>query len=288
MRKLVGVGIAAAVLGLASVASAEDAKLPVRYADRPLTLPKMTLAPEFSLPLVHVEGAGLAFNGVGLNLGAAFGVIDDLTVDVTPLSLLIGRTDVAGLFGGSQTKAYYGTFRLGATYRFLHTEVADIGARAEFGATGANDVIHLTGSIPVLLRLAHVVRIDTGFAFSGLFPTKSGAKVDGAMGSVGTSPTVLSAVGKAGIPVDVTVQIVDAFFAGLDTGFGIGSFHGKVDQSCFMPLGFRVGGTIGGDKPVVDLTGNFGFPFFLLGADSKPPFTNIWQVGLDARAYFQL
>lgn len=289
MRKLVCAGMVFGAMAVASTASADESKLPLRYTDRPLTLPKMTLAPEFGLALDHFEtpffGASLAVNAVGLNLGAAFGVIDDLTVDITPLTMLIGRSDAGNT---SQTKVFYGTFRLGATYRFLHTEVADIGARAEFGATGANDTIHLTGMIPVLLRLGHIVRIDTGFAFSGFFPTKGG-KVDGGMGTVGAAVPGVASLGEgAGIPVNVTFQIADPFFAGLDTGFGIASFRGTVSDNCFMPLGFHAGGTIGGDKPLADITGSFSFPYFLVGADSKPPFSNLWQVGLDARAYFQL
>jgi hypothetical protein len=55
-----------------------------------------------------------------------------------------------------------------------------------------------------------------------------------------------------------------------------------------MPLGLHAGGTIGGDKPIVDIIGNFGFPVFLIGSDSKPPTTELWQIGLTARAYLQL
>jgi hypothetical protein len=38
----------------------------------------------------------------------------------------------------------------------------------------------------------------------------------------------------------------------------------------------------------VDLVGRFNFPAFLLSADPDPPLTEIWQVGLDARAYIDL
>jgi hypothetical protein len=55
-----------------------------------------------------------------------------------------------------------------------------------------------------------------------------------------------------------------------------------------MPLGARVGSTIGGEEPIMDLTAAFAFPAFLWGFDPDPPHTASWQVGLDARAYFQL
>ena len=263
-------------------------KFPVPFVERPLTLPKMMLAPQFQIGLTHAELGNFAFNGVGLNVGAAFGVIDDLTVDIVPLTLLIGRTDAGGF---SDTKAYYGTFRLGATYRFFHADVVDIGGRVEFGATGFDDTIHLTAMIPVLLRFGKIVRIDTGLAISGLFPTKGG-DANGALGTVGSVVPTVPGAGP-GIPIDVTFQIVDPFFVGFDTGFGIASFNdtalGGLDKSCFMPLGLHAGATIPGDKgPIADITGSFSFPLFLLGADRNPPTSEVWQLGIDARAYFQL
>jgi hypothetical protein len=267
--------------------------LPVRYVERPLTLPRGTLAPQFSVGDLHFEQTAyrttVAVNAIGLDLGAAYGVSDDLSVDITPLTLLIGRSDV-GSFG--DTKVYYGTFRLGATYRFLHDAIADVGGRFEFGATGANDVIHLTGGVPVALRLGGLLRVDTGAYFTGLFPTK-GASVDGAVAATGVGlPTVGAATGAlggtGGVPVSVSAQIVDAFWAGLDTGFGIASFRGSIDKNCFMPLGLHAGYTIGDKTPIADVVGAFAFPAFLLGADSSPPTTRLWSIGATVRAYLPL
>lgn len=266
------------------------APLPVPWVERPLTLPEMTLSPEFTLPITHLELEGVALNAFGLNLGAGFGITDDFMVDLTPLTMLIARADV-DLGGGtvSDTEVYYGTFRAGATYRFVATEAADIGGRFEFGATGATESMHLTAGLPVLLRLEKVVRIDTGVFWSLRLPT-NGASVDAMLGTVGGGINPNLFVGAAaGIPVSLTVQIAEPFFAGLDTGFGIGSFRGDVDNSTFMPLGIHVGGTIAQDRsPLVDLSAGFSFPLFLLGVDASPPTTEIWQVGLAARAYIPI
>jgi hypothetical protein len=257
----------------------KKSELPVPYVQRPLTLPEMTLAPHFSGGVTHVEFGGFgAGNLINLDAGASFGILDDLTVYAQPLTMLIGT-------GGGNSEVYYGTFRLGAIYRFLSTEVVDIGGQFEFGATGANDVIHLTGKLPVLLRLADVVRIDTGLAISGYFPINGSA--GGGIVSVGTGTTILGPTG-AGVPVSASFQLAEPVFLGLDTGFGIASFE-EAGDSMFMPLGAHVGGTIAsGDRPMVDLVGRFNFPVFLLSADSNPPTTEIWQAGLDARAYFDL
>ena len=126
--------------------------LPVRFVDRPLTLPKRVLSPEFHVGVTHFEIEnvdGQAVNAVPIDLGAAFGVTDDITVYAQPLTLLIGRTDTNVLgFATHQTDVYYGTFRLGADFRFFHNDLIEIGAKAEFGAMGALDQLHLTAGVP--------------------------------------------------------------------------------------------------------------------------------------------
>jgi hypothetical protein len=274
----------------------ERTELPMRFVDRPLTLPKFVLAPHFLFDITHEEAGDIALNAFGLTAGAAFGIFDDLEVYCDPLSLLIAREDAGGLFGGNATKTYYGTFRLGATYRFVKANVAEVGARLEFGATGAIDLIHLTWGVPVILRAPHVLRFMTGLFFSGLFPTQQVVGVVGvsrdpdiAMAAVGESAPVFLLPAGPGIPAILDFQIADPVFAGLDTGFGILSFRGDVASNCFMPLGWHIGGTIPSDgKPLVDLIGAFAFPLFLLGADGEPPATQLWTVGLSARAYIPL
>jgi hypothetical protein len=258
--------------------TAKKSELPVPYVERPLTLPEMTLAPHVAAGFTRFDAGFGALNLINLDAGASFGILDDLTVYAQPLSMLIGAGD-----GGS--RVWYGTFRLGAIYRFLSTDVVDIGGQFEFGATGVSDTIHLTGKLPVLLRLADVVRIDTGLAISGYFPIDGDA--GGGIVAVGSGGQPLGPTG-AGIPVSASFQLADPFFLGLDTGFGIASFEFP-DDTLFMPLGAHVGGTIAsGDRPLVDLVGRFNFPTFLLSSDPEPPATEVWQVGLDARAYIDL
>lgn len=276
---------------IASPALADDAQpdtYPTAYAERPLTLPRMMLSPELSLGLTHFEittalGSAAA-NAVGLNLGAGLGITNDLTVYLVPLTMLIATYTTA-----APTKVYYGTFRAGAMYRFVHTDKVDFGGQFEFAASGAAEAVYTTFKLPLLLRIAPVLRIDTGLAFTVAYPT-SGASVDAGFATVSNGGAAIVGLGSsAGIPVAVTIQPEEHVFFGLDTGFGVGSFRGTVSNSTFMPLGAFVGGTIPGSKgPLVDIVGNFGFPFFLLGADASPPTTQLWQVGLGVRAYLPL
>lgn len=130
---------------------------PMAYVDRPLTLPARMIEPEFSVSLLHLDGFGFlgAANVVGLNLGASYGVIDNLTVYAMPLTMSIvtgTRTD---------SSVYYRTLRIGAIYRFLHTDAVDIGAQLEVGGAAKFNTLFATAKIPVLVRLNHIVRLDT-------------------------------------------------------------------------------------------------------------------------------
>lgn len=268
--------------------------LPVRWVDRPLTLPKKILSPEFHVGLTHYElqnVAGFAINAVPIDLGVSYGVTDDVTIYVQPTTLLIGRTDTTVLgFSTHNTEVYYGTFRLGGDFRFFHNELVEVGGKAEFGAVGSLDLLHLTGGVPLVLHAGHVVRFETGFYVSGYFPVKRGYGLfntgndpDGGLATVGSAVPRTSLVPAPGIPLKLSVQVADPFFLGLDTGFGFASFTapGSADNPTFAPLGFHVGGTIESKKkPLVDIVGNFQFPTFLLGADDEPPVTQLWELGL--------
>lgn len=274
-----------------TLASADEtpSSYPASYAERPLTLPRLMLSPELSIGLTHFEittalGSAAA-NAVGLNLGASLGITDDLTVYLVPLTMLIATYTTA-----APTKVYYGTFRAGAMYRFVHTDKVDFGGQFELGASGASEAVFTTFKLPLLLRIAPALRIDTGLAFTVVYPT-TGASVDAGFATASSSGAAIVGLGSsAGIPIAVTIQPEEHVFFGLDTGFGIGSFRGTVSNSAFMPLGAFVGGTIigGNHAPLVDIVGSFGFPFFLLGADNSPPATQLWQVGLGVRAYLPL
>ncbi len=270
---------------------AEPSVYPSAIVQRPLTLPKLMLAPELSVSLTHLEvtnfiGPNYAVNAVGMNLGASFGVTDDVTVYLVPLTMVISGTTLPT----STTKVYYGTFRAGAVFRFFHSDVVELGAQAEFGADGAYEGIFLTARLPVLFHLGKFVRLDTGVAFTGVFPTTGSRPVDAGLASLRSGVGGFAATSGAGIPLTLTIQPEEHVFFGLDTGFGIGSFRGKVSDSTFMPLGGFVGTTIVGAKhdALADIVASFSFPAFLLGNYPNPPATELWQIGLGGRVYLPL
>jgi hypothetical protein len=274
----------------------EPSPFPVRFVDRPLTVPKRVLAPELDWVAAHLEIGGVVGNAFEPSLGVAYGITDDLQLELVPLSVDVAMLSGTGLFGTgtTQTKAYYGQFKLDATYRFVGSTYAEVGARVELDGAGTNDTVYVGWGIPVVLRVPRVLRVDTGLFFSVSVPVKSDPlsliprSPDIAMGLPGTG--ISTAAGTTpGIPLILTFQIIDPLFVGADTGFGILSFHGSVADTCYMPLGFHLGGTIPGERtPLVDILGRVGFPAFLLGAVQTQPFSQFWEVGFTARVFVPL
>lgn len=279
-RHRTSLGLTLVALSLASSSALAD-DLPLPYTSRPLTLPARMISPEFSSSLVHlqdflVEGGS---NALGLNLGASYGIVDELTVYAHPLTMSIDTSTRA------DPVVRYGGLRLGGVVRFLHTDTVDVGAQLELGVVGDFRTLYVTSAIPVLFRLGHVVRVDTGVAFTLVFPTTSGGQVVGALATVGPGP-----LASAGVPIVLSLQAGDWVFVGVSTGFGIASLsERRISDWTFSPLGIFVGGTITTNKqPLADLTASFSFPFFLLGGAGDLPVTQAWMAGVKARFYFQL
>lgn len=132
-------------------------KMPLPFAQRPLTLPRMTLAPEVSFDVAHVAFGGLGSAiGVGMEIGARFGILDDLEVGAVVLPLEFSP-DFA-----------YGNPRLEATFRFLKGTV-EMGARLRtiFGLHSGNTGVILEPGLPILIHIGEAARIDTGVFVAG-------------------------------------------------------------------------------------------------------------------------
>jgi hypothetical protein len=263
---------------------AGDGALPVAYAQRPLTLPEMTISPEMNVQVSHFEVGGSGFFGGAINVfflevGGSFGIMDDLMVEARPLGFVAGDVDTD-----------YSRFQIGATYRFLK-EPLEMGARFRFQIDNGGN-LYLNPGLPMRIHAGDAVRIDTGVEFTGFLPTGGG---DPSALIAGVHTDFLRPSGffllpsvEAGIPFDIAFNIVDEVFLGLSTGYGIGDLSEPADAS-FMPLGFFVGGTVPGEKgPLVDIGGSFGFPYFLIGSNDENPTTELWAVGVTARGFIQL
>jgi hypothetical protein len=207
----------------------QAARLPLAYAQRPLTLPRFVLNP---LAEVYAAKAQAAF--LNATLAAAFGVTDDFELEavvaplqLSPKSATFGQADQPGP-------------SLGVTYRPVHVG-AEVGLH--FDAT----VITLPAASGAVLRPGIPVRFHAG----------KNVRIDlGAYFLVTASQT--TTVGFA-LPVAFAVDLAEPFHLGINSGLSITTFDNPF--SLALPFGFFAGYAIGTKEgPILDIDPFFRWP----------------------------
>jgi hypothetical protein len=244
-----------------------ESEYPLSYTERPLTLSKMTLAPELVFNVGHLGGTTF-----GMEIGAAFGITKDFEIGAVVLPMDFAPSPVR-----------YGAPQIFATYRFFHSPTVEIGGRLRAaiyheGVTGAA----ITPSVPFLFHLGKIARLDLE---PGVVISANRVPV----GSTGTLTGGSTYVGLS-VPVQFAIDIIEPLHVGVNTGIIAGDF-GHFGDSVTVPLGFFAGYAIGGKKPVVDIDPFFRWDAFLMpgvGAGVDKVNAGIWNVGLNIRAYIYL
>ncbi len=243
---------------------------PISMAQRPLTLASGTLAigdggpqmvgPVFSVthisvcvpnPLGGPDVCG-SDTGVGLILGASYGITDDLQVDgrVLPLQL--------------SPDADYGNARLGATFRFVRGNV-EVGARAGVTLINADKRrVGLDIGVPLDLHIGDNMRLATGATLNIGFYDKARVGLE--------------------IPLIFEFNVTPNVALGLWSGLQIVDFDGAGDN-IVVPLRIFGGYTVADDqnRPMLDVGGYFGFPLFINSAPGGGLTADIWELGVYAR-----
>ncbi len=236
----------ALVLLGARVASAQDyeeQRYPVAYADRPLTLTGMTLAPDATFDATNLVKDPSAPErqfeaNFGIVAGVSFGIIDYLEVRAF-LGTLRFAPKVEYFEPGAQL-----------TLRFpFPSDSFQIGVRAR--ATYLNQVpkeegVLLHGSLPFLIRIGHSARLD--FEPGALLTMREEKEM--AFG--------------ASLPVSFAFQMVEAVGIGARTSVFIQDFDNPI-ENLTIPLGFFVNLSLGGTRPYVDID-----PYFTWTEFSRP------------------
>jgi hypothetical protein len=267
-----------AAVSLTTLSSRADTEYPLSFVERPLTLPAMTLAPEFD---IGVERAGLG-SGLGavsatagvMNLGATFGITND--IEVGALVVPIQFNDPAG----------YGDPEFFATFRFLHTPSIELGARLNLVIATPRDGLSagalIMPGVPLLVHVGKILRIDAEVAVPISVQAGTGISTSG-----GPEITTTNAVGVGlTVPVEVAVDIIEPLHADVTTGLTIGDFRDAAD-STVVPLGFGVGYAIGTKRPLLDLDLAFNWPLFAVpGSPDSKVNAGFFTLGLTAKGYF--
>jgi hypothetical protein len=235
----------------------------------------MTLAPEVGLGVTRGAIGVLAKTRVGVELGARFGVLDDLEVGAVVLPLRFSSAALA-----------YGNPRVNATFRFLKGDV-ELGARFDVTVVTEKDVsgVSAEASVPVVIRLGPSVRLDTGVFLPMGFGT--GYSLGGVpVGSIGSGSD--TTIGLQ-IPVQLACNVSPALHLGAQTGFGIADFS-QVGDTAFIPLGFVASYALGNEKgPLVDIAPYFRFPAFAApGSSDEKINAGFFQTGVAATVFLYL
>jgi hypothetical protein len=246
-----------------------EMRLPVAQAERPLTLPRFVLSPEVDFDVTRPFPANAQTGyDLNLNLGASFGVTDNLTVRALVLPLWLGQT---GVRIGQPTENPGPS--VGASYRVLRgtVEVASSADVAIITLSGLSGVV-ITPGVPVRIHATKQLRMDTGLYTPIQFGSVPGATVREPTSPFPTSAesTPDNSVGL-NIPVSALYDIIEPLHVGISSGFGISDFS-SVRETEAIPLGFFAGYAIAGqDGPIVDIDPFFTFTRFINpGAQSNP------------------
>lgn len=237
---------AAFVLAGARAASAQDydeQRYPVAYADRPLTLPALTLAPDATFDATNLVKDPSAperqfETNFAIVTGVSFGILDFLEVRA-----FLGTLRFA-------PKVEY--FEPGAalTLRFpLPFESFQMGIRAQailLNQTPEEEGGRFDGSLPLLFRIGHSARLD-------ITP-----------GAILTLQEEKEMTIGAYLPVSFAFQMVEAVGIGARTSAFIQNFDDPL-ANLTVPLGFFLNISIGSTRPYIDID-----PYFTWTEFSRP------------------
>jgi hypothetical protein len=286
---------AAALLAAGSAAAEEG--YPVSFVERPLTLPRFVLAPEGELDINRAgyavgSAAAIApgpFVVAGIQLGASFGITDSFEIGAVVLPIQFNSpAGYGGIFTGEEGTIAQPTIY--ATFRFLHLNLADIGARLRVAflvpqaGVGAGALVE--PSVPLLVHLGKVARLD---AELGIPISVAGSTT--VVTLTGTTAVATKVSVGVDIPVRFALDITEHVHLGLNSGVIVDDF-GDAANTARIPLGIFGGYAIGEHRPILDIDPFFGFPFLIAPGVDGPGTSkfnpSFFATGVNLRGYLYL
>lgn len=262
-----GLALAFAAAAFAPEASAQNAQAyPLRVTQRPLTIPQRTVRIDAGF---HANRYEACFTVLGsrscsgattthLNLGGAFGILDDLEVGATLIPLRL--TDDFAFTNPS----LYGR------YRFMRTDQMQLAADLSLTIpVQSGSSFGMSVGVPAWFYLNEGFQIQTGLYYQATFsdPVSHGLWV----------------------PAVFNINVMDNLHVGIRTGLSL-PFQNTGD-TLSLPLGVEVGYALAGanNRPLVDIVPYFNFPQFLVpGSSGDVIGSGYWSTGVNARVYLFL
>jgi hypothetical protein len=266
---------------IVSAREKENERMPVGEAQRPITLPAMTLAPQVNLEMQNFKptsGTGVNRFDVASEVRVGFGITNDFEVhaNVAPVTWTNGVQ--YGLDGVPLTEGNIGP-SVGATHRFLRGDF-EIGASLDLGFNFINDanVVKFTvyPGLPARLHLGKSARLDTGVYVPVLVAKDAFV-----------SPNLKPYPGLK-VPVSFLYDVAPTVHFGVTTGFE--TLFDDFGHDIRIPIGAEWGYAIRGEKgPILDIANFMRFPaMFTPGADRDKTVPGVYVFGFSARGYLYL
>lgn len=249
---------------------------PSNFTQRPITLPAMTIKADLGFAVVHF--GEVIDSLVLMNLGGAFGILDDLEVGVSGDRQGLQRTSVNGLVPLVLAPDFdIGDIYLYGRYRFLNTGTFQMGVEIGFNIPTFTDFGFLVAA-PFRLRLGEMFSLDGGIEFlTSLGDPDSLSNPD-------TTFALRTTIQPRFAPVDF-------LYFGVD--FGLASTFTN-SKALTIALGFEAGYVIDLDTVKIDAYLNFSFPTLYGSFDTGPSgregttVPEFWQLLIGARAFIGL
>jgi hypothetical protein len=241
------VGVVSVLSAFAGEAAAQD--YPVRLVSRPQTIPARTLRLDGDFNVLNA-GTTSTF----LNLGGAYGVIDNLEVGATVAPLRLTENFAYG------RPVIYGR------YQFIRDGQLQVSGFASV-------------AIPVRGedKLGFSVGASVWYNFNDQLQLQTGLFYDAKL-----TETITHALS---VPVRGNYNLSDDFHLALVTGITLPLKD--TGDTLSVPLGVDAGYVLAGmnNHPLVDVVASFSFPYFLTPGATNAVITDFWQVGIAGRFY---
>ncbi|APR82913.1 Hypothetical protein A7982_08262 [Minicystis rosea] len=254
----------------------DGADYPMPYAQRPLTLPRMVVAPELDFMATRYALGTYSTVPTGINIGASFGITRDLEVGALFLPVQFAPRVAYGLAAGAQ-----GNLQFFGTYRFVRHRDIEVGVRIRTSIItepGAGAIIE--GSIPLLFHFGRGVRLDA----------ELGVPITVAASNLATPNAPTQTYVGINLPLALSFNVIAPLYLGVKTGIVIDDLT-RPKEFASIPLGIYMGYSIGRDKPILDLVPFFTWSRFLTpggGLGNERVNAGLFTTGITARGYIYL
>jgi hypothetical protein len=292
---LIGVSVAGALTcgAAGAMAQEKESDYPLSYVERPIVVPPMTIAPSASVFVDHFSvGLGTGNTGAGLEIGAKFGVIENLEIHaiIAPIHLAPHPVEYEPPTIGATYRFLKGDFEMGGqvdfTLGFVNSDFVEEEPATEFGGTNFG----VRPGVPARLHIGREAALDFGVFFPITFHKTTTEVNVGAGRTLEVDNGLPATTVGLEIPIAVSYDIIEPLHIGVKTGLNDLDF-GHFGDDFYVPLGVFAGYAVGDKKPILDIDPFFQWNYFLVPGTPKGEdkvFPGIWQLGVEITGYFYL